>query len=95
MRLIADGSSPLPRAVLVDALEHDDGSTFAPESPLFLAAGDRLRFEGGTLVVLRDGGVRHVLVGDWSWRCHVRPAHRPPPPTARPAPGATPEDTPL
>ncbi|MFJ7986036.1 hypothetical protein [Streptomyces sp. NPDC096351] len=95
MRLIADGSSPLPRAVLVDALEHDDGSTFAPASPLFLAAGDRLRFEGGTLVVLRDGGMRHDVVGDRSWRCRVRPAHRPPLPPVRPTPGATPGDTPL
>ncbi|MFV6027010.1 hypothetical protein [Streptomyces sp. NPDC056264] len=83
MRLIADGSTPLPRAVLVDALEHDDGYTFEPASPVFLAAGDQLRFEGGGLVVLRDGGVRHDLVGDWYWRCRVRPAHRPPLPPAR------------
>ncbi|MFD3993534.1 hypothetical protein [Streptomyces sp. NPDC058583] len=73
MRIIADGSTPLSRTVLVDALEHDDGYTFEPASPLFLAAGDRLRFEGGALVVLRDGGVRHDLVGDWYWRCRIRP----------------------
>ncbi|MET7759229.1 hypothetical protein ABZT27_31690 [Streptomyces sp. NPDC005389] len=83
MRLIADGSTPLSRAVLVDAFEHDDGYTFEPASPLFLAAGDRLRFEDGVLVVLRDGGVRHDLVGDWYWRCCIRPAYRPGPPPAR------------
>ncbi|MEV7376214.1 hypothetical protein AB0O51_35655 [Streptomyces sp. NPDC090301] len=90
MRLIADGSTPLPRAVLVDALEHDDGHTFEPASPLFLAAGDRLRFEGGALVVLREGGKRHDLVGDRYWRCRVRPAPGPPPPPARHTPGKTP-----
>ncbi|MET9542807.1 hypothetical protein ABZY16_35815 [Streptomyces sp. NPDC006553] len=76
MRIIADGSTPLSRAVLVDALESDDGLTFEPASPLFLAAGDRLRFEGDVLVVLRDGGVRHALVGDRHWRCSIRPTHR-------------------
>ncbi|WP_055598644.1 hypothetical protein [Streptomyces aureus] len=72
MRIITDGMTPLSRAVLVDALESDDGRTFEPGSPLLLAAGDRLRFEGDALVVLRDGGVRHDLVGEWSWRCSVR-----------------------
>ncbi|MFJ2931286.1 hypothetical protein ACIO8G_00800 [Streptomyces sp. NPDC087219] len=45
------------------ALENDDGLTFEPASPLFLAAADRLRFQDGALVVLRDGRARHALVG--------------------------------
>ncbi|MFF3842654.1 hypothetical protein [Streptomyces sp. NPDC001930] len=73
MRIIADGSTPLSRAALADALENDDGLTFEPTAPLFLAAGDRLRFEDDALVVLRDGGVRHDLLGDWYWRCRIRP----------------------
>ncbi|MFE5829342.1 hypothetical protein ACFQ67_03575 [Streptomyces sp. NPDC056488] len=69
MRLVADGITPISRRVLVDAFETDDGYAFEPASPLFLAAGDRVSFEGDRLVVVRAGGERLAPVGGWSTRC--------------------------
>ncbi|WP_166028254.1 hypothetical protein [Streptomyces chilikensis] len=69
MRLIADGATPTSRLVLVKDLETDDGYVFEPASPLFLAAGDRITFEDGGLVVVRAGGERLSSAGDWSTRC--------------------------
>ncbi|MEU2506447.1 hypothetical protein ABZ621_17300 [Streptomyces sp. NPDC007863] len=69
MRLVADGVTPSSRLVLVKDLETDDGYAFELASPLFLAAGDRIAFEDGRLVVVRAGGVRLSPAGDWSTRC--------------------------
>ncbi|MFF8413886.1 hypothetical protein [Streptomyces omiyaensis] len=66
---MADGATPVSRSVLVNDLETDDGYAFEPASPLFLAAGDRVGFEGGVLVVVRAGGERLAPAGDWSPRC--------------------------
>ncbi|MFD8417526.1 hypothetical protein [Streptomyces sp. NPDC059650] len=69
MRLVADGATPTSRLVLVKDLKTDDGYAFELASPLFLAAGDRIAFEGDGLVVVRAGGERLSLAGDWSTRC--------------------------
>lgn len=71
MRLVADGATPIPRSVLVDDLETDDGHAFEPASPLFLAAGDRIDFEGDLLVLVRAGGERVAVAGSWSTRCRL------------------------
>ncbi|QES07650.1 hypothetical protein DEJ44_19945 [Streptomyces venezuelae] len=55
--------------VLVKDLETDDGYAFELESPLFLAAGDRITFEDHRLVVVRAGEERLWPAGDWSTRC--------------------------
>lgn len=69
MRLVADGATPTSRLVLVKDLETDDGYAFEVASPLFLAAGDRVVFEGSRLVVVRASGVRLPPAGGWSTRC--------------------------
>lgn len=69
MRLVADGATPTPRLVLVKDLETDDGYALELASPLFLAAGDRVAFEDGSLVAVRASGVRLSQAGDWSTRC--------------------------
>ncbi|MFF8381325.1 hypothetical protein ACF07V_35015 [Streptomyces sp. NPDC015661] len=69
MRLIADGATPTSRLVLVNDVETDDGYAFELNSPLFLAAGDRIGFEDDRLVVARAGGMRLSPAGSWSTRC--------------------------
>ncbi|MFF4277128.1 hypothetical protein [Streptomyces sp. NPDC001536] len=69
MRLTADGATPIPRSVLVEELETDEGHAFELTRPLFLATGDRIGFEGDGLVVVRSCGVRLTVDGDWSTRC--------------------------
>lgn len=69
MRLVADGATPIPRSVLVNDFTMDDGYAFELPRPLFLAAGDRVGFEGGGLVVVRAGGERLSAAGQWSTRC--------------------------
>lgn len=76
MRLIADGATPTSRLVLVDELETDDGYAFELARPLFLAAGDRISFEEGKLVVSWVNGERLLPAGDWSTRCRIRSVRR-------------------
>ncbi|WP_404953250.1 hypothetical protein [Streptomyces sp. 147326] len=68
MRLIADGTTPIARSVLVEDLETDDGYAFELASPLFLTGGDRIGFEGDRLVVVRVGAGRLTLPGGWATR---------------------------
>ncbi|RSS86823.1 hypothetical protein EF903_18210 [Streptomyces sp. WAC05292] len=83
MRLVADGATPIPRSVLVKDLTTDDGYAFEAARPLFLAAGDRIAFEDGGLVVVRAGGQRLSTCGEWSTRCGPgSPAMRDPKGTA-------------
>ncbi|MFE1790653.1 hypothetical protein ACFW7J_20035 [Streptomyces sp. NPDC059525] len=72
MRVVADGITPTSRLVLMDDLETDNGHAFELASPLFLAVGDRIGFEGGRLVVVRADGDRMMPAGDWSTRCGLR-----------------------
>ncbi|KJY41855.1 hypothetical protein [Streptomyces sp. A1547] len=76
MRLVADGITPTSRLVLVEDLETDNGHAFELASPLLLAVGDRIGFEGGRLAVVRASGDRLTLVGDWSTRCGLRAGRR-------------------
>ncbi|MEV7891704.1 hypothetical protein ACWD3I_43175 [Streptomyces sp. NPDC002817] len=69
MRLTADGAAPVPRSVWVEGLETDDRYVFELVRPLFLAAGDRIGFEGDGLVVVRPCGARLTAEGSWSTRC--------------------------
>ncbi|MER8034179.1 hypothetical protein [Streptomyces hydrogenans] len=71
MRLTADEATPASRLVLVESLETDDGYAFDLAHPLFLAAGDRLAFEGDRLVVFRAAGERLSPAGSWSTRCRA------------------------
>jgi hypothetical protein len=66
MRLIADGTTPTSRLVLVNDLETDAGYAFELNAPLFLAAGDRIHFEDTQLVVVREGGDRILPAGSWA-----------------------------
>ncbi|KQX70128.1 hypothetical protein ASD48_40325 [Streptomyces sp. Root1310] len=75
MRLIADAATPVTRMVLINELETDDGYAFELHSPLFLAAGDRISFQDGNLVVARSSGERLRPVGSWSTRCHTGYRH--------------------
>jgi hypothetical protein len=75
MRLIADGTTPASRMVLVNELETDHGYAFELDSPLFLAVGDRISFDDGNLVVARASGKRLSPAGSWSTRCRI--GHRP------------------
>jgi urease accessory protein UreE len=72
MRLTADGATPIPRSLLVAELETDDGHAFELTRPLFLAAGDRIGFEGDGLIVVRPCGERLTVDGGWSTRCRGR-----------------------
>ncbi|MFJ4338220.1 hypothetical protein [Streptomyces sp. NPDC088915] len=67
-RLTADGVTPISRSVLVKDLETDDGHAFESASPLFLAAGDRIAFADGGLVVVRADGARLTPAGGWATR---------------------------
>ena len=71
MRLITDGATPVPRLVLLDEVETDDGYVFELDRSLFLAVGDRIGFEGGGLAVVRSDGHRVQPAGSWSTRCKV------------------------
>ncbi|MFI0811849.1 hypothetical protein [Streptomyces echinatus] len=71
MRLIADGTTAASRTVLLNELETDDGYAFELDSPLFLAVGDRVSFEGSNLVVARVSGERLRPAGSWSTRCPI------------------------
>jgi urease accessory protein UreE len=73
MRLVADGTTPSSRLVLVEDLETDNGYAFELASPLFLAVGDRISFEDGRLVVVRASGEQLTRVGEWSTRCGLSP----------------------
>lgn len=70
--LIADGTTPNERLVLVDCLATDDGYAFELDQPFFLAVGDRIAFENGDPVVMRSGGDWFTPRGSWATRC--RPA---------------------
>jgi hypothetical protein len=71
MRLEADGATPISRLALVKDLETDNGYAFEPASPLFLAPGDRIAFEGSGLVVVWAAGERLTPTGGWSTRCRL------------------------
>ncbi|MFF4342584.1 hypothetical protein ACFY00_21970 [Kitasatospora sp. NPDC001540] len=71
MRLPTDGVTPIPRLVMVDDFGEDDGYFCELTDPLFLAPGDRVRFDGMRmdLVVTRaDGGILSPA-GTWGVRC--------------------------
>ncbi|MFA7761791.1 hypothetical protein [Streptomyces sp. NRRL S-448] len=72
MRLEADGATPIPRLVLVEDLETETGHAFELASPLFLAAGDRIAFEGDVPVFVRADGEKVTPAGNWSTRCGLR-----------------------
>ncbi|MGW7318906.1 hypothetical protein [Streptomyces sp. NPDC054865] len=77
MRLIADGTTVISRLVVVNDLETDDGHAFELADPLFLAVGDRVRFEGDGLVVVRAaGGEPLARTGDRVTRCGLRGGRR-------------------
>ncbi|MEV6682459.1 hypothetical protein AB0N09_37205 [Streptomyces erythrochromogenes] len=69
MRVITDGVTPVPRMMLVDDLETDDGRFCELDRPLFLEIGDRIGFDGRTLSVTRKSGKTYSPAGDWGIRC--------------------------
>ncbi|MDX3538105.1 hypothetical protein PV721_27880 [Streptomyces sp. MB09-01] len=71
MRLIADGTTPILRSVLVDELTTDDGYAFELADPLLLPAGDRIALEGVGLLVTRADVELVTRAGNWSTRCDV------------------------
>ncbi|WTW92498.1 hypothetical protein OG216_03515 [Streptomycetaceae bacterium NBC_01309] len=71
MRFSADGSAPLGRMVLVDALQDDEGRVWTLDTPTFLRAHDRLRMTD-ELVVERPNGEQIRLAGGFGWVCHGR-----------------------
>ncbi|WBP91312.1 hypothetical protein [Kitasatospora cathayae] len=73
MLLIADGVTPVPRMMLVDDLETDSGGFCELDSPLFLAIGDRISFDGRSLSVTRANGETFSPSGEWGIRCRRGP----------------------
>ncbi|MFF7589348.1 hypothetical protein ACFZCK_17860 [Kitasatospora purpeofusca] len=73
MLLPADRVSPVPRLTLVDDLETDGGGFCEPDSPLFLAIGDRISFDGRSLSVTRASGGTFSPSGEWGIRCRRDP----------------------
>ncbi|MER7667422.1 hypothetical protein ABTY61_03020 [Kitasatospora sp. NPDC096128] len=73
MLLIADGVTPVPRMLLVDDLETDSGGFCELDSPLFLAIGDRISFDGRSLSVTRANGETFLPSGEWGIRCRRGP----------------------
>ncbi|MFE7182529.1 hypothetical protein [Streptomyces erythrochromogenes] len=69
MRLITDGVTPVPRMMLVDDLETDDGRFCELDGPLFLGIGDRVRFDGRSLSVTLKSGETFSPTGTWGIRC--------------------------
>ncbi|MER6916124.1 hypothetical protein ABT354_31010 [Streptomyces sp. NPDC000594] len=69
MRLLVDGTTPVPKSVLVDHLEMDAGYVFELVEPLVLFAGDRIGFEATALVITRADGARLTHAGHWATRC--------------------------
>ncbi|MEU6299431.1 hypothetical protein [Streptomyces erythrochromogenes] len=76
MRLITDGVTPVPRMMLVDDLETDDGRFCELDRPLFLRIGDRIDFDGRTLSVTPKGGESFSPGGAWGIRCRRRAGRR-------------------
>ncbi|MGW7025601.1 hypothetical protein OG264_36200 [Streptomyces xanthophaeus] len=72
MLLPTDGVTPVPRLVLVDDLQTDDGYFCTLSAPLFLAPGDRVRFDRSSLRVTRANGEAFAPVGTWGVRCRIR-----------------------
>ncbi|MEU8889117.1 hypothetical protein [Streptomyces sp. NPDC048442] len=69
MRLATDGVTPVPRLLLVDELETDDGHFCELSAPLLLTPGDRISFDGGSLVVTRVNGETFEPAGTRGVRC--------------------------
>ncbi|MFC8717886.1 hypothetical protein [Kitasatospora sp. NPDC057198] len=71
MRLPTDGVTPVSRLVMLDDLENDDGYFCELASPLFLAPGDRVLFDGmrASLAVTRANGETFSPTGTWGVRC--------------------------
>ncbi|MER7734028.1 hypothetical protein ABTX80_24370 [Streptomyces erythrochromogenes] len=76
MRLITDGITPVPRMMLVDDLETDDGRFCELDRPLFLRIGDRIDFDGRTLSVTPKSGEAFSPSGAWGIRCRRRGGRR-------------------
>ncbi|MFF3075418.1 hypothetical protein, partial [Kitasatospora sp. NPDC057936] len=73
MLLLADGVTPVPRMMLVNDLETDSGGFCELNSPLFLAVGDRIAFDGRSLLVSRASGESFSPNGEWGIRCRRGP----------------------
>ncbi|MFD7732975.1 hypothetical protein ACFV6F_21605 [Kitasatospora phosalacinea] len=71
MRLATDGVTPVPRLVMVNDLGKEDGYFCELTSPLFLAPGDRVLFDGmkSNLTVTRASGETFSPTGKWGVRC--------------------------
>ncbi|MFF0413555.1 hypothetical protein ACFYUY_24345 [Kitasatospora sp. NPDC004745] len=71
MHLAVDGETPVPRFVMVDDIGRADGYYCALSSPLFLAPGDRILFDGmrSVLTVTRATGEVLSPEGTWGVRC--------------------------
>ncbi|MFJ4185471.1 hypothetical protein [Kitasatospora sp. NPDC089509] len=71
MRLATGGVTPVLRLVMVNDLGEHDGYVCEPTSPLFLAPGDRILFDGMkmNLTVTRASGETFSPTGRWGVRC--------------------------
>ncbi|MET9617643.1 hypothetical protein [Kitasatospora indigofera] len=70
MRIDADGVTPVPRLLLIGEFQLRSGFHVDLDKPVFVAAGDRVSYEDGAVVVTRpSGGRRSHSVRDGSWIC--------------------------
>ncbi|MEV7123767.1 hypothetical protein [Kitasatospora griseola] len=70
MRIDFDGVTPVPRMLLLSEFQLHSDFHVELERPVFVAAGDRVSYKGGAVVVTRSTGERHrYLVGDSYWIC--------------------------
>ncbi|MFE2176670.1 hypothetical protein [Kitasatospora sp. NPDC059462] len=70
MRIDFDGVTPVPRMLLLSEFQLHSDFHVELERPVFVAAGDRVSYEVGAVVVTRSTGERHRYPeGDSYWIC--------------------------
>ncbi|MFF0746620.1 hypothetical protein ACFYVL_40150 [Streptomyces sp. NPDC004111] len=70
MRFDFDGVTPVPRMLLVSGFQLDSGFHVGLDRPVFVAAGDRVSYGGGAVVVTRPSGEHcRYPAGGSHWIC--------------------------
>ncbi|MFF7216715.1 hypothetical protein ACFZAU_40355 [Streptomyces sp. NPDC008238] len=70
MRLNSDGVSPVPRMLLLSEIQLYAAFQVGLDAPVLVAAGDRISYQDGGLVVTRSSGERYTNpIRDSYWIC--------------------------
>ncbi|RPE36796.1 hypothetical protein [Kitasatospora cineracea] len=74
MRLLFDGTTPLPRLLLLSTFLVSPDFEAVLNPPAFLPAGHRVTYHPTHLTVSSPTGTRHAVpIADSYWLCHRRP----------------------